>query len=354
MKLMAELSSRARQILYAAVTEFVATGEPVGSRTLSKKVGIDLSPASIRNVLADLEELGYLRQPHTSAGRVPTDRAFRLFIDAMMEVQALQPQDQARIRARFEEMHPGQNVLREAGRLLSDLTGTAALVVAPRAETLTLKHVRFIRTVPGELLAVLVMSNGAVQNRFLKASVTEDELIRIHSVLDDVVDGRNLGELRDLFARRLADERVQHDVVRRRAFELGGQVVAESLDAGQDLVIEGRALLLDQPDFADADDMKKVVSALDAQERLVLLLEATLAANGATVVVGREAGELGGGQISIIGAVVTDHGRAAGTLGVIGPTRMDYPKVVPLVAATANAMTAYMERTGRRVDDDDG
>src|SRR5450432_2959579 len=144
---MSELSVRARQILYACITEFVATGEPVGSRTLSKK-GIALSAASIRNVLADLEEAGYLRQPHTSAGRVPTDRAFRLFIDAMMEVQQLLPQDQARIRLRFEEMHPGQNVMREAGKLLSDLTGTAALVVAPRAETLTLKHVRFIRTVP--------------------------------------------------------------------------------------------------------------------------------------------------------------------------------------------------------------
>ncbi len=352
---MADLGPRARQILYAAVTEFVATGEPVGSRTLSKKVGIDLSPASIRNVLSDLEEAGYLHQPHTSAGRVPTDRAFRLFIDAMMEVQKLLPEDHARIRARFDEMHPGQNVMREAGKLLSDMTGTAALIVAPRAETLTLKHVRFIRTVPGELLAVLVMSNGAVQNRFLKAKVTEDDLIRIHSVLDDVVDGRTLGELRDLFKRRLSDERVQHDDVRRRAFELGGAVVAEAVgEARVALVIEGRARLLEQPDFADANDMKQVVSALDEQERLVNLLEATLEANGATVVVGREAGELGGGNLSIIGAAVTDHGRNAGTLGVIGPTRMDYPKVVPLVAATANAMSEYIERAGRGSDDEDG
>jgi heat-inducible transcriptional repressor len=351
---MPELSSRARQILYAAVTEFVATGEPVGSRTLSKKVGIELSPASIRNVLSDLEELGYLRQPHTSAGRVPTDKAFRLYIDAMMEVQELLPEDHARIRARFDEMHPGQNMMREAGKLLSDLTGTAALVVSARAETLTLKHVRFIRTVPGEILAVLVMSNGAVQNRFLRASVTEDDLIRIHSVLDDVVEGRSLGDLRDLFARRLADERVQHDAVRRRAFELGGAVVAEAVDSGaSNLVIEGRARLLGQPDFADAQDMKQVVSALDEQERIVHLLEATLEANGATVVVGREAGELGGGHLSIVGAAVTEHGRNAGTLGVIGPTRMDYPKVLPLVAATANAMSEFIERTGRNPEEED-
>src|SRR5450631_2508397 len=138
MKAMAELSPRARQVLYHAVTEYVATGEPVGSRTLSKKAGLELSPASIRNVLSDLEEAGYLQQPHTSAGRVPTDRAFRLFIDALMEVRELSPGDHARIRTRFEDMLPGQNVMRETGKLLSELTGTAAVVVTPRAETLTL------------------------------------------------------------------------------------------------------------------------------------------------------------------------------------------------------------------------
>jgi heat-inducible transcriptional repressor len=354
---MAELNPRARAILYAAVTEFVATGQPVGSRTLSKKVGIDLSPASIRNVLSDLEELGFLHQPHTSAGRVPTDRAFRLFIDALMELRELREEDHAKIRQRFEEMQhqPAANVMRETGRLLSELTGTAAVVVAPKAEGLTLKHLRFIRTVPGELLAVLVMSNGAVQNRFLKSTATEEELLRVHNVLDDVVEGRSLGDLRDLFQRRLSDERVQHDVTRKRAFELGRAVVGEAATTPQetDVVIEGRAKLLGLPEFAAADDMKKVATALDEQERIVALLSATLEARGTTVVVGHEAGELGGGQLSIVGAVYSDHGRSAGTVGVIGPTRMDYPKVLPLVTATANAMSAFIERGGRGDKDDD-
>ena len=345
---MAELSQRARQILYAAVTEFVATGEPVGSRTLSKKVGIELSPASIRNVLSDLEELGYLHQPHTSAGRVPTDRAFRLFIDALMEMREVSNDIHARIRARFDEMPRGHNVMRETGKLLSELTGTAAVVVSPRGETLTLKHLRFIRTVPGEILAVLVMSNGAVQNRFLKATLSEPELLRVHNVLDDVVEGRTLGDLHELFERRLADERMKHDEIRRRAFELGDAVVTGAVGSvPADVVIEGRAMLLGQPEFAGAEGMKHVVSALDEREQLMQLLDATLEARGTTVVVGREAGELGGGQLAIVGAAYSDHGRVAGTVGVIGPTRMDYPKVVPLVAATAHAMSAYMDRTGR-------
>lgn len=348
---MAELSQRAKQILYACITEFVASGEPVGSRTLSKR-GIDLSPASIRNVLADLEEFGYLHQPHTSAGRVPTDKAFRLFIDAMMEVRNFTDEENGQILQRFSEIEPGPNFLRETGKLLSDLAGTAAVVVSPRAQSLTLKHLRFIRTMPGEVLAVLVMTNGSVQNRFIKASVEkENDLLKVHNLLDDVIEGRTLGELREMFARRLTSESVQHDAIRKVAFELGEAALAEAADAGSDVVIEGRAKLLGLPEFADAKDMKGVVTALDEVEAIVRLLDATLAAKGTSVVVGREAGDLAGGQLAIVGASYQNHGRSAGSVGVIGPTRMDYPKVVPLVTATANAMSSLIERRSDKDED---
>ncbi|HEY1957870.1 MAG TPA: heat-inducible transcriptional repressor HrcA [Polyangiaceae bacterium] len=339
-----ELSHRAKQILYAAISEFVATGEPVGSRTLSKKAGIDLSPASIRNVLADLDELGYLVQPHTSAGRVPTDRAFRLFIDALMHVQQLSVDDHDRIRAHVEAVEPGRDVIRETGRLLSDLTGTAAVVVAPRTEAATLRALRFM-PVGQELLAVIVMSNGSVQNRFVRASLTERELEPIHNLLDDVIEGRTLRELRDLFARRLADERVQADAMRRRAFELGGAAVSGVAELPGEIFIEGQAKLLEQPEFKDAIGMKQVMSALEARERLIELLDATMTAAqpGASAVVGSEAGGLGGGHLAIVGAAYMEHGKRAGAVGVIGPTRMDYPKVLPIVAATANAMSAIMD-----------
>jgi heat-inducible transcriptional repressor len=342
-----ELSQRARQILYAAITEFVATGEPVGSRTLAKKSGMGLSPASIRNVLADLEDAGYLVQPHTSAGRIPTDRAFRLFIDALMQVRELSDEEHAQIRGRFEELGPGRNVMRETGRLLSELTGAAAVVVTPRSESLTLQHLRFIRPRAGELLAVLVMSNGSVQNRFIVAEVSESELNRIHNLLDDVTEGRSLGELRDFFLRKLQTERVQQDDLRRAAFTLGEAAVRRDADEAHeaaDVVIEGQSKLLESPEFADAEDMRRLLAALDDRERLVSLLDATLAARGTTVVVGSEAKELGGAPLALVGAAYTDHGRAAGSVGVIGSRRMDYPKVVPLVAATAHAMSEFMER----------
>jgi len=339
--------------LYACITEYVATGEPVGSRTLSKNPSIALSAASIRNVLADLEDAGYLQQPHTSAGRVPTDKAFRLFIDAMMDVRELTTDENLTLMRRFSEIEPGPNFLRETGKLLSELAGTAAVVVSPKAETMTLKHLRFVRTLPGEVLAVLVMANGSVQNCFFQATVDEDELQKVHNLLDDVIEGRSLGQLRELFERRLQSSKVQSDALRKRAFELGEAALADAADAGSDIVIEGRAKLLNLPEFSQNKGLKEVVSALEEAQSIVRLLDATLAAKGTSVVVGREAGGLGGGQLSIVRASYTNQGRSAGSVGVIGPTRMDYSKVVPLVTATANAMSSLIERRADGRDDSD-
>jgi heat-inducible transcriptional repressor len=353
---MPELNDREKQILYAAITEFVTSGEPVGSRTLAKNRGIDLSPASIRNVLSDLEEKGYLHQPHTSAGRIPTDRAFRLFIDALMEVKELSEMDHAKIRERFEALSPGPNMLRETGRLLSDLTGTAAIVRAPKVETLTLRNLRFVPTSPGELLAVLVFTNGSVSNRFLRVAIAENELGRVHNLLDDVVDGRSLGELRDLFARRLASERVQNDQLRKKAFELGDAAIQGAYTGDTDVVIEGQAKLFSQPEFASPENARALALLLEEREQILQLLDATLEAKGATVAFGSEGGLVRGdddAHLALIAAPYADHGRNTGSIGVIGPTRMNYPKVVPIVAATATAMTQYMDRTGEKKQEED-
>ena len=348
-----QLSARAKRILYHAVSEYVSTGEPVGSRTLAKKGGIDLSPASIRNVLADLEDAGYLAQPHTSAGRIPTDRAFRLFIDALMEVRALSTEDDERIRARFESLSvslPASSVMRETGKLLSEMSGTVAVVVPPRMQVLTLRRLRFIRTSAQEVLAVLVLQDGGVQNRFLRAEVTEDELVKVHNFLDDIIEGRSLGELKELFERRLSSERVKHDEVKLQAFSLGEAAVADVPGGEASLVIEGQERLFGMPEFSDPSGVQQLVFALDSREKLIKLFDELISASG--VAVGSETGELGGGQLSIVGASYTSNGRPAGTVGVIGPTRMDYPKVVPLVRATAEAMSEFMSRSRARDDDD--
>ncbi len=338
---MSDLTSRSRKILLAVVTEFISTGAAVGSRTLARKYGLDLSAASVRNVLADLEEAGYLKQPHTSAGRVPTDRALRLFIDTLVQARAYSPEEQAKLGKRFSEIYAHANdPMREAGRYLSELSGTAAVIASPRTELRALSQLRFIPTRPGQLLAVLVFSDGTVENRFIQLEEVPDEseLTRIHNLLADVIEGRSLGEVRDLFARRLADERIALDALRRRAFELGRRATADVKSRG-DVVIEGQGKLIDLPEYADASRLKKLLRALTERADLLDLLDKVLAAGAVTVFVGSEAGELGEGDLSLVVAPYTEHGRVAGTIGVLGPTRMDYAKVMPLVDATATAMS---------------
>lgn len=346
---MSDLTNRSRKILLAVVTEFISTGTPVGSRTLAKKYGLDLSAASVRNVLADLEDAGYLKQPHTSAGRIPTDRALRIFIDTLVQARALAPEEQAKLGKRFSEIYAGANdPMREAGRYLSELSGTAAVVASPRKELRALSQLRFIPTRPKQLLAVLVFSDGSVENRFITVEERpgESELTRIHNLLANVIEGRSLGEVRDLFARRLTDERVALDTLRRRAFELGSQATAD-VTGGSDVVIEGQGRLLDLPEYADHTRLRRLLHTLAERADLLELLDKVIAAGAVTVFVGSEAGELGGGDLSLVLAPYTEHGRVAGTVGVLGPTRMDYAKVLPLVDATAAAMSEALSG-GRR------
>lgn len=349
-----ELGYRARKILYAVVSEYVSTGEPVGSRTLSRRYGLNLSPATIRNVLADLEEWGYLAQPHTSAGRVPTDVGFRIFVDALIEMREVSAEDRAAILARLRSLRPGDDVAREAGRVLSSLSGAAAVVTPPRPEEEQLAQLRFLPLRPGELLAVIVTRTGVVQNRAVRASGDYDpsELDRLHNYLSEILaGGRTLEQVRASLAEEMDSERGQYDQLRRRARELLDAAVA-SVEARPSMLIEGQGVLFDRPEFADAEKIRSFLRTFEEKERLLELLDRTLAAGGVQVLIGSEA-QLGDVQdISVISA---SYGRApagAGTLGVIGPTRMDYAKVVPLVGFTARVLSELLAGDEETDDDD--
>jgi heat-inducible transcriptional repressor len=335
-----QVSQRARRILFALVNEYIETGAPVGSRTLSKRYGLDLSAASIRNELSDLDEAGFLTQPHTSAGRVPTDLAIRFFIDALMEVRAVPPDDRARLRERVADIYRvGGDPLRASGKLLSELSGRAA-VVARRSPGRTLSQMRFIPTRPGQLLAVIVFQDGSVENRFVNVEghIDEAELTRVHNLLAEVIEGHTLAEVRELFARRLDDGRNQVDDLRGRAFHLADQAIAD-VASKRELVIEGQSRLIGLPEYEDVDRLKRLLMALEEREEIVGLLDKVLQAGAVTVFVGSETEELAGGQLSLVVAPYAENGQPAGAVGVIGPTRMDYAKLIPVVDATAAAMT---------------
>ncbi len=341
------VNQRARSVLYAVVREFIETGEPVGSRTLAKKYGFDLSPATIRNVLSDLEDAEYLTQPHPSAGRTPTEAAFRLFIDALMQVRQLTSDESARIEQLFGAHRAGSELYSETSRLLSELTGSASLLIRSRIEHRTLLKIQFIQTRPDELLSVLVFSDGTVENRFIPAErqLSAGELETLHNMLADAVEGRTLGAVRDLFSREVEQRRDELAELRRFGESLLDAAMAGST---REVVIAGHAKLLNNPDFASAERMRELMTTLEQSERLMHLLDQVVSSERVQVFLGDDVSNLG--AVSVVAARYGEADRPTGVVGVIGPTRMDYPGVVPVVQATADAMTAALSRDGGRED----
>ena len=332
-------------MLYAVVTEFIGSGEPVGSRTLSKKYGFSLSPATIRNVLADLEDAGYLAQPHTSAGRVPTESAFRLFIDALMRVRRLPEDDADRIHEWLADLRPDADIPRETGKLLSDLSGSPAVVLRSPAESRRLLKLRFITTRPGEVLAVVVFEDTTVENRFLRVEkpISDAELERLHGLLEEAVPGHTLAEVREAVARAMSEQRDELKALHQLGHALL-RSTSESVPRPAEVVIEGQALLLDKPEFGNVERLRELLLALEARERLVGLLDRALDSDRVQVFLGAETTSAVGYPVSVVAARYQERGGPAGAVGVIGPTRMDYPLVVPLVAAAAEAMSTALAR----------
>jgi heat-inducible transcriptional repressor len=340
------LSKRARSVLYALVTEFIATGEPIGSRTLSKKYGFLLSAATIRNVLSDLEEGGYLDQPHASAGRVPTAAAFRVFIDLLMQERALPEGEVTRISDHFIELPPGADLLRETGKLLSDMSGATAVLLRMRAELRALSKIHFIRTRPQELLAVMVSTDGTVDNRFIaiERPIDDAALERLHNLLEEVVQGRTLFAVREYFAEAAAEQHGELSRLEQLAHELIA-AAAQGLERSAEIVIEGQARLLDQPEFGSVATVRELLRALEDRERLVDLLDQAIVADRVNVFLGEEMRRKVGCPVSLVVASYRDEdGAPGGAVGIIGPERMDYPFLVPLVGATAGAMTAALSK----------
>jgi heat-inducible transcriptional repressor len=345
-----ELPFRARKIMYAVITEYIATGEPVGSRRLAKRYGLNLSPATIRNVLADLTDAGYLAQPHTSAGRIPTERGFRVFVDALIQMREVRTEDRDAVLERMRELRPGvDDLVREAGRLLATMAGAAALVTRPRAETEPLAQIRFMLLRPGALLAVIITKNGAIQNRVIAMAIDPSELERLNNYLAEMPRELSLGEVRDRLLNEVDGERGQVRALRERARSLINAVAVS--DAPSEVVIEGHTLLFGRPEFSDAEKIRSYLRTFDEKERLVELLDQTIAAGGVQVLIGSETALEGVPDISLISATYTRGGVKAGTVGIIGPTRMDYGKLVPLVGYTAQVMSDVLD--GNDADDDD-
>lgn len=338
------LDERHRRILFAVVTEYITSGKPVGSRRIAKRYAINLSPATIRNVLADLEDAELLHQPHTSAGRVPTDAGFRRFVDAMAMAGDISEAHRTALIERVLQLRPGDDAIRETGQLLSRLTGTATIIAQPSVADALLEQLRFIRLSGDRTLAVLVTRSGGVENRVVTTELSIDEhtLERVNNYLRELVEGRTLRAVRDLLVAKLASERDQYDVLRKHAQEMVEATVAGQAEKTQ-VVIEGQGALFDRPEFGDAEKIRGYLSAFEEKQKLLELLEQTLLADGVQVFIGSETALDALRDISLISSPYRRGGSSVGSFGIVGPTRMDYRRYVPLVGFAANLLSDVLD-----------
>lgn len=338
------LDERHRRILFAVVTEYIASGKPVSSRLIARRYTINLSPATVRNALADLEEAELLHQPHTSAGRVPTDAGFRCFVDAMATAGEISAAHRAALLQRLQDLEPGADAVRETGQLLSRLTGTATIIARPPVVEAALDQLRFMRLSRGRALAVLVTRSGAVENRVVATEMDVDDhnLERVNNYLAEVVGGRTLRSIRDVLANRLATEQGQYDVLRRQAQKMVDATVEGQVERAQ-VVIEGHGALFDRPEFGDAEKIRGFLSAFEEKQKLLELLEQTLRADGVQVFIGSEAALDEVRDIGVITSPYRRDGSSIGSLGIVGPTRMDYREFIPLVGFAAEVLSDVLD-----------
>jgi heat-inducible transcriptional repressor len=355
---MSDLNHRARKILQAVVQEYLHTGEAVGSRTVTRRHGIDLSPATVRNVMADLEELGLLRQPHTSAGRVPTASGLRLFIDSLLKVRALSSKEKEDIRLRYG-LPPGADfdeAMQRTSRLLSELSHQAAVIITPLPERQRLQRIEFVRLRERQLLAVLVSDGGHVDNKLLAAppDLELGDIDKINNYLNallDKLDDRSLEDVRTAVVGELGKEKNQVDQLAAAALRLGQEALTGAGAPDRTVIVSGSANLVEaavgapgatvEP-AAGLDKVRRLLEALEEKERIISLLDRTLQADGIQVWLGAETPFASVAEVSVVASGYGPEDKPVGTIAVIGPTYMNYSKVIPLVDFTAELVTGLI------------
>jgi heat-inducible transcriptional repressor len=335
------LDERAKTLLKALVERYIAEGQPVGSRTLSRASGLELSPATIRNVMADLEELGLIASPHTSAGRVPTARGYRLFVDTMLTARPLNlaevPPEMAAVR---EQLHPDQpqRVIAQAASLLSSLSNFVGVITAPRKASV-FHHIEFLRLGERRVLVILVAPDGDVQNRviFTARDYSQGELVEATNYLNLHYAGLSIEEVRERLKREIEALRGEIATLMQAAVQAGTEVLAESTEQ---VVVSGERKLLDVPAFGnDMGSLRKLFDVFEQKTELMRLLDVSSRAEGVRIYIGGESHVVPFEELSVVTAPYEVDGRIVGTLGVIGPTRMAYERMIQIVDITSRLVS---------------
>ncbi len=334
------LTTRQAQVLRAVVTSYVAEASPVGSEHVTALLPVALSPASVRNTLAELASLGLVEKPHRSAGRVPTELAFRAYVDQLLDPRRLGDWEMRELSVHLEGAPEGA-VARLASRLLSERTRQLGFVEAPRLDRVVLRHVSFVRVSSERVLVVLISKGGAAYQRVIEEPGRGDqaELDRMAAALGERVAGLTLRQVRDRLLREAAALRSQAEWLLERALRTAAAAPGDPLPDETELVIGTRLALLDQPEFHDPERVRGLFEAVETRERLAEVLDKVLEGGRVQVTFGGELAEPGLRHCALVAAPYGAGGTPLGALGVIGPSRMDYARVIPLVDYLSRLMT---------------
>jgi heat-inducible transcriptional repressor len=327
------------------VMQHITSGEPIGSRTLAKCGKFHLSPASLRNVMADLEDLGYLQQPHTSAGRVPTDRGYRFFINHLMKSRALTLREQAAIDEEVRQASEIDEVLHLASSVLSKLSDQVGIVFMPTLLQFAIRSMDFILVAESKLMCVIVGSNGVVVNKVIETRFpfTRDELEKIGRFITAEFAGCTLDQIRRRLIRMTEQERARHDEMLQKMIALGIEAVNDVVPFEHDLYVEGAASILNKPEYADTASLRKTFLALQEKEKLIEILETCLNADGLQILVGSESDFTQVHNFSIVARRYGSSSAPLGMVGIIGPMRMEYSRMAPLVDYLSRALSRKIE-----------
>jgi heat-inducible transcriptional repressor len=336
-----DISTRAKKVLHAVVSEYLATGEAVGSTTVARRYPLDVSPATIRNVMAELEEIGLLHHPHTSSGRIPTQRGLRLYIDTLLRVRSLSTGEKENIREHLAPAAEPQEVLHRVKNLLRELSHLAVVVQTPRPSSDAVAHIEFVRLREGRLLAVIETTSGQIQNKLVptERTLTSADLEQVNNYLNTLVAGLTLAELRIRLAQEI--ERERENVLKTQALTLAAAVVPETASESEILLAGQSNLIAGAPDLNRAE---RVLRTLEEKDQILRLLDRTLDAPGICVFIGAETNLADWSDIAMVAVSYGGGDRPLGSIGVIGPSRMNYSKVIPLVDFTADVITEVLPR----------
>jgi len=335
------LDRRAQTLLKTLIERYIAEGQPVGSRTLARHSGLELSPATIRNVMSDLEEMGFIVSPHTSAGRVPTPRGYRLFVDSLLTVQPLAQAELSEIEGAIQRDQP-QRLISQASQLLSQLTHFAGVVIAPRRQQPRIRQIEFLKLSDKRILLIIVTEKGEVQNRilFTQRAYSPAELIEAANYLNQNCSGLDFSQVKSRVHDELHQLRANMTELMSAALDASGQAMAET---ASQYVISGERNLLEVADLSsNMNRLRELFALFEQRTRLVQLLDVGTRADGVQIFIGGESGIAQLDECSVVAASFEVDGQVVGSVGVIGPTRMAYERMIPIVDITSKLLSSAL------------